>query len=162
MKARAANFVARLGTTGDIVVWPIQPSGTVHMILDATGYFEDPPSTPIATLEAFANIATFGSSPQTIAHLRDVGINGWITEQIAMPPNYYIQPALAAGHDSGHLHGNVPAGQLHDVPAAEHVLLQRALRVRTSSGSASPGRSTSSSSISGQQEIQPSQHGAGT
>jgi uncharacterized protein (DUF1800 family) len=93
VKARAASFVAKLGTTGDIVVWPIQSSGTVHIVLDATGYFEDPPPTPIATLEAFANIATWGSSPQTIAHIRDVGINGWINEQMAIPPNYYVQPA---------------------------------------------------------------------
>jgi uncharacterized protein (DUF1800 family) len=89
VKARAASFVARLGTTGDIAVWPIQPSGTVHMILDATGYFEDPPATPASQLSAFANIATFGSSPQLVAHLRDVGIQGWLNEQFAIPPNYY-------------------------------------------------------------------------
>jgi len=91
--ARAGAFIAKLGTTGDVVVWPLQPSGTVHMILDASGYFEDPPSTPIATLQAFANIATFGQSPQTIAHLRDLGINGWLNEQFAMSPNPY--PAMA-------------------------------------------------------------------
>jgi uncharacterized protein (DUF1800 family) len=88
-KARAANFIARLGTTGDLVIWPVQASGTVHLVLDVTGWFEDPPATPIATLQAFANIATWGSSPATIAHLRDIGINGWITEQMAIPPNYY-------------------------------------------------------------------------
>ncbi len=70
----------------------------MHLILDASGYFEDPPSTPIAQLEAFANIATFGSSPQIIAHLRDVGINGWLNEQFAMPPNPY--PAMALQPDT--------------------------------------------------------------
>lgn len=89
VKARAASFVARLGTTGDLVVWPIQPSGSVHIILDATGYFEDPAATPATQLSAFANIATFGSSPQLVAHLRDVGLQGWLNEQIAIPPNYY-------------------------------------------------------------------------
>ena len=92
-KAQAAAFIGRLGTTGDVAVWAQQPSGTVHLILDVSGYFEDPPATPIATLEAFANVATFGSSPQVIAHLREIGINGWLNEQFAMPPNPY--PALA-------------------------------------------------------------------
>src|SRR5664279_3340380 len=69
-KPRAASFIARLGTTGDIAVWPIQPSGSVHIILDVTGYFEDPPATPPSQLSAFANVATFGSSPQLVAHLR--------------------------------------------------------------------------------------------
>ncbi|HTS03433.1 MAG TPA: hypothetical protein VMN04_12990, partial [Thermoanaerobaculia bacterium] len=94
VQARAASFIAKLGTTGDVAVWALQSSGTVHMILDASGYFEDPPATPIATLEAFADIATFGQSPQTIAHLRDVGINGWLNEQFAMPPNYFPGQAL--------------------------------------------------------------------
>jgi uncharacterized protein (DUF1800 family) len=92
-KARAASFIARLGTTGDLVVWPVQASGTVNLVLDATGYFEDPAATPASQLAAFANIATFGSSPQLVAHLRDVGINGWLNEQFAIPPNYY--PAMA-------------------------------------------------------------------
>jgi uncharacterized protein (DUF1800 family) len=87
--ARAASFIAKLGTTGDIAVWPIQPSGFVHIILDVSGYFEDPPATPPAQLAAFGNIATFGSSPQLVAHLRDVGIQGWLNEQLAIPPNYY-------------------------------------------------------------------------
>lgn len=89
VRARAAQFIAKLGTTGDIVVWPLQPAGTVHMILDAAGYFEDPAATPPAQLAAFANIAAFGASPQLVAHLRDVGINGWLNEQFAMPPTYY-------------------------------------------------------------------------
>ena len=99
VKARAASFIARARDDGrHRRSGRIQTSGTVHMILDASGYFEDPPSTPIAQLEAFANIATFGSSPQIIAHLRDVGINGWLNEQFAMPPNPY--PAMALQPDT--------------------------------------------------------------
>ncbi|MEO8055691.1 MAG: DUF1800 domain-containing protein [Acidobacteriota bacterium] len=105
VKARAASFIAKLGTTGDIVVWPIQASGTVNIVLDATGYFEDTVPTPASQLSAFANIATFGSSPQLVAHLRDVGIPAWVTEQIAIPPNLYpampLQPNTIPGTCTG-------------------------------------------------------------
>ena len=47
------------------------------------------PARPATQLSAFANIATFGSSPQIVAHLRDVGIQGWINEQQAIPPMLY-------------------------------------------------------------------------
>jgi uncharacterized protein (DUF1800 family) len=105
VKARAASFVAKLGTTGDIVVWPIQASGTVNMIMDATGYFEDPSPTPASQLSAFANVAAWGSTPQLVAHLRDVGIQGWINEQQAIAPIYYpplfLQPNDIPGNCTG-------------------------------------------------------------
>ena len=107
-KPRAASFIARLGTTGDIAVWPIQPSGSVHIILDVTGYFEDPPATPASQLSAFANIATFGSSPQLVAHLRDVGIQGWLNEQFAMAPNYYPGMLFFPNDIPGTCTGNCP------------------------------------------------------
>ena len=93
-KTRAAAFIAKLGTTGDIAVWAVQPGGTTDLILDASGYFEDPPATPISQLRAFANAASFGESPQLIAHLRDVGISGWLGEQFSYPPNWFVPTPL--------------------------------------------------------------------
>ncbi len=92
-KTRANNFIARLGTNGDIVVVCQQPTGTTHFLIDVSGYFEDLPATPAAALAAFANIATFGSSPGLVGHLRDVGMAGFLAEQLAAPPTYY--PAMA-------------------------------------------------------------------
>ncbi len=93
-KVRAGAFIAKVGTTGDIVVWPQQPSGTVHMILDTAGYFEDAPAVPLSQMQAFANVATFGASPQDIAHVRDVGFNAWLNEQFAAPASTYPSMAL--------------------------------------------------------------------
>ena len=72
-KTRANNFIARLGTTGDIAVFTEMPSGSVHLIIDVAGYFEDPPASPISTYVATANLTTFGATPQLVAHIRDVG-----------------------------------------------------------------------------------------
>ncbi len=88
-QTRANNFVARLGTTGDIAVFTQMASGSVHFIIDVSGYFEDPPPAPISTYVATANLTTFGATPQLVAHIRDVGINGWLNEQFAMAPNPY-------------------------------------------------------------------------
>lgn len=107
-KPRAASFIARLGTTGDVVVWPIQATGSVHLIFDVTGYFEDPPAVSASQLTAFANIATFGASPELVAHLRDVGINGWVTEQLAIPPNYSPFMALWPNTQPGTCTGTCP------------------------------------------------------
>lgn len=91
-RTRANNFIARLGTNGDIVVICQQPSGTTHFLIDVSGYFDDLPATPAAALAAFANTTTFGSSPGLVGHLRDVGTAGFLAEQLAAPPSLY--PAL--------------------------------------------------------------------
>ena len=39
-QTRANNAVIQLGPSGDITVHPDQPSGTVHLIFDVTGYFQ--------------------------------------------------------------------------------------------------------------------------
>ena len=93
-RTRANNFIARLGTTGDIAVFTEMPSGTVHFLIDVSGYFEDPPASPLSTYTAVANLTTFGATPQIIAHIRDVGVNGWLNEQFAIPPNYFVPTAL--------------------------------------------------------------------
>ena len=94
-KTRANNFIARLGTTGDINVFTEMPAGTsVHFIVDVAGYFEDPLPVPLSTYIATANLTTFGASPQTIAHIRDIGVNGWLNEQFAAPPSLYAQMPL--------------------------------------------------------------------
>lgn len=104
-QTRANNFVARLGTTGDIAVFTEMPSGSVHLIIDVSGYFEDPPAAPISTYVATANLTTFGATPQLVAHIRDVGVNGWLNEQFAMPPNPYpamaLQPTTIPGTCTG-------------------------------------------------------------
>ena len=70
-QTRANNFVARLGTTGDIAVFTEMPSGSVHLIIDVSGYFEDPPAAPISTYVATANLTTFGVTPAArCAHSR--------------------------------------------------------------------------------------------
>lgn len=91
-RTRANNFIARLGTNGDIVVICQQASGTTNFLIDVTGYFEDPPATPPAVLAAFANTTTFGSTPGLVGHIRDVGTAGFLAEQFAAPPSLY--PAL--------------------------------------------------------------------
>ena len=131
------------------------PAGTVHFLLDVTGYFEDPPATPASQLSAFANITTFGASPQLVAHLRDVGINGWLNEQFAIPPNYYPAMALQPNTIPGDLHGDLPAGQLHDVPAPEQ-FFYNALYVPDQLRQRVAWALHKFLVISGQQEIQPS------
>jgi uncharacterized protein (DUF1800 family) len=93
-RTRANNFIARLGTTGDIAVFSEMPSGTVHFLIDVSGYFEDPPGSPLSTYTTVANLTTFGATPQTVAHIRDVGVNGWLNEQFSIPPNYFVPMAL--------------------------------------------------------------------
>ena len=104
-QTRANNFIARLGTTGDIAVFVEMPSGSVHLIIDVAGYFEDPPAAPISTYVGTANLTTFGATPQLVAHIRDVGVNGWLNEQFAMPPNPYpamaLQPTTIPGNCTG-------------------------------------------------------------
>ena len=39
-QTRANNAVIQLGPSGDVTVHPDQPSGTVHLIVDVTGYFQ--------------------------------------------------------------------------------------------------------------------------
>ncbi|HQQ76928.1 MAG TPA: DUF1800 domain-containing protein [Thermoanaerobaculia bacterium] len=93
-RTRANNFIARLGTTGDIAVFTEMPSGTVHFLIDVSGYFEDPPPSPLSTYTAVANLTSFGATPQLVAHIRDVGVNGWLNEQFSIPPNYFVPAAL--------------------------------------------------------------------
>ncbi|HEY3350513.1 MAG TPA: DUF1800 domain-containing protein [Thermoanaerobaculia bacterium] len=104
-QTRANNFIARLGTTGDIVEVTQMPAGTVHLIIDVSGYFEDPPAAPISTYVATANLTTFGATPQLVAHIRDVGVNGWLNEQFAAPPTLYpamaLQPTTIPGTCTG-------------------------------------------------------------
>jgi hypothetical protein len=92
-RTRANNFIARLGTNGDIAVICQQAFGTTHFLIDVSGYFEDLPTTPAPTLAAFANLTTFGSNPGLVGHIRDVGMAGYLAEQFAAPPTYY--PAMA-------------------------------------------------------------------
>jgi CSLREA domain-containing protein len=39
-QTRANNAIIQLGPSGDVTVHPDQPAGTVHLILDVTGYFQ--------------------------------------------------------------------------------------------------------------------------
>lgn len=39
-QTRANNAIIQLGASGDVTVHPDQPSGTVHLIIDVTGYFQ--------------------------------------------------------------------------------------------------------------------------
>lgn len=104
-QTRANNFIARLGTTGDIAVFTEMPGGSVHLIIDVSGYFEDPPAAPISTYIATANLTTFGATPQLIAHIRDVGVNGWLNEQFGATPTFYpamaLQPTTIPGSCTG-------------------------------------------------------------
>ena len=72
----------------------------------STGYFEDPPAAPASHATSRSRTSTtFGATPQLVAHLRDVGINGWLNEQFAIPPNYYpsmpLQPNTIPGACTG-------------------------------------------------------------
>ena len=107
-RTRANNFIARLGTNGDIVVICQQTVGTTHFIIDVSGYFEDPPATPASTLAAFANITTFGSTPGLVGHLRDVGTNAFLAEQFAAPPSFYPGMALFPNKQQAGCTGNCP------------------------------------------------------
>ncbi len=107
-KTRANNFIARLGTNGDIVVICQQTLGTTHFLIDVSGYFEDPPTTPATTLAAFANTATFGSSPGLVSHIRDVGMGGFLTEQFAAPPSVYASMALFPNQQGSACTGTCP------------------------------------------------------
>jgi hypothetical protein len=100
-QTRANNYIARLGTTGDIAVFTEQASGTVHLILDVFGYFQDPPAAPLSTYAATADITSFGASPYLLAHIRDVGVNGWLNEQLATPPTLYPTISLAPNNIPG-------------------------------------------------------------
>jgi uncharacterized protein (DUF1800 family) len=92
-QTRANNVNAALGSNGAISVFASHPTGTVQFIVDVSGYFVDPPgSTPLSTFQTIAGIGSFGATPGLVAHIRDVGIAAWITEQIATPASQY--PAL--------------------------------------------------------------------
>jgi uncharacterized protein (DUF1800 family) len=53
-----------------------------------TGTFDFPTDAPANTADAarFLTQATFGPSPADVTHLRQVGINQWINEQLNIPP----------------------------------------------------------------------------
>ncbi|MGA7992077.1 MAG: DUF1800 domain-containing protein [Thermoanaerobaculia bacterium] len=94
-QTRANNVSARLGSNGALSVFSSHPSGIVHLIMDVSGYFVDPPgATPLSTFQTFANIGSFGATPGVVAHIRDIGINAWITEQTALPASTYVPTAL--------------------------------------------------------------------
>ncbi|MGZ5428695.1 MAG: hypothetical protein ACXWFS_06780, partial [Thermoanaerobaculia bacterium] len=107
-KTRANNFIARLGTNGDIVVVCQQPSGTTHFLINVSGYFEDLPATPASTLAAFANVTTFGSNPGLVGHIRDVGMPGYLAEQFAAPPSVYAPMALFPNNQPANCTGTCP------------------------------------------------------
>lgn len=107
-KTRANNFIARLGTNGDIVVICQQASGTTHFLIDVSGYFEDLPTTPASTLAAFANITTWGTYPGLVSHLRDVGTAAFLAEQFAAPPSFYPGMALFPNTQQASCTGNCP------------------------------------------------------
>jgi hypothetical protein len=107
-RTRANNFIARLGTNGDIVVICQQPSGTTHFLIDVSGYFEDLPATPASTLAAFANLTTFGSNPGLVGHLRDVGTSAFLAEQFAATPSFYPGLPLFPNQKQGSCTGTCP------------------------------------------------------
>jgi hypothetical protein len=39
-QTRANNGVVMLGANGNVALFPSQSSGTVHVVIDVTGYFE--------------------------------------------------------------------------------------------------------------------------
>ena len=129
VKARAASFIARLGTTGDIVVLPIQPSGTVHLILDVTGYFEDPSALTLAhVLTTFANIATLRRDRRSSSPTSGTSAStGWLNEQFAIPPNYYALLALQPDTIPGACTGTCQRDNYTMYPLQRTLLLQRAL-----------------------------------
>ena len=88
-KLRSNNFIARLGSYGDIVVSCQQPTGTVDFVLDVSGYFEDPPTTPLSTFAAFVSTTTFGPGAAGAAHVRDVGMSAFLDDQFAAPASTY-------------------------------------------------------------------------
>jgi hypothetical protein len=94
-QTRANNASARLGSNGALSVYSSHPSGTVQLIMDVSGYFVDPPgATPLSTFQAYANVGSFGATPGLVAHIRDIGIDAWIAEQMAAPPSTYVPTAL--------------------------------------------------------------------
>lgn len=100
---RANNFTARLGTNGDVQIYA---SSGLHIVIDVSGYYVDPPGpTPISTYQTFASIGTFGPTPGAVAHLRDIGINQWITDQINVAPSTYPLLPLAPNSVPGNCTG---------------------------------------------------------
>jgi len=51
-----------------------------------------PPGPPVSEAEAFRflNQATFGATPEAVAEVRDLGIEGWIDEQMALPASQQL------------------------------------------------------------------------
>ncbi|MCM3877590.1 MAG: DUF1800 domain-containing protein [Thermoanaerobaculia bacterium] len=107
-KTRANNFIARLGSFGDIAVYCQQPTGTTDFLIDVSGYFEDVSATPVSTFTAFAGFTTFGASPALTAHIRDVGMSAFLDEQFAAPPSNYVQGTLFPNNQPGTCTGNCP------------------------------------------------------
>ncbi len=107
-RTRANNFVARLGSGGDIVVTCQQPTGTTNFLIDVSGYFEDASATPTSTFAAFAGITTFGGSPSLTAHIRDIGMSAFLDEQFVATPSTYIPTALFPNSQPGSCTGNCP------------------------------------------------------
>ena len=107
-RTQANNFVARLGTSGDIVVTCQQPTGTTNFLIDVSGYFEDVAGTSASAAAAFAGITTFGASPALTAHIRDVGTTAFLNEQFAASPSTYVQGTLFPNNQPGTCTGNCP------------------------------------------------------
>lgn len=107
-KTRANNFVARLGSGGDIDVYCQQATGTTDFLIDVSGYFEDVSGMSASTAAAFASITTFGASPSMTAHIRDIGMNAFLDEQFAAPNSTYIPTALFPNSQQGSCIGNCP------------------------------------------------------
>ncbi len=107
-RTRANNFVARLGTNGDIDVYCQQPTGTTDFLIDISGYFEDVGALTTAQATAFAAIATFGATPALTAHIRDIGINAYLSEQFSVGPSTYVQGTLFPNNQPGTCTGNCP------------------------------------------------------
>jgi len=96
-QTRANNAFARLGSNGALSVYS---SEVVNLIVDVSGYFVD-----LSTFQTVASVGTFGATPSVVAHVRDIGVDAWITEQIATPPTLYpslpLQPNNIPGTCTG-------------------------------------------------------------
>ena len=97
------------------------------------------PQVTTADAIRFLEQATFGPTPELVAHVQSVGFEQFLDEQFDAP-RLELSDAAAVSDDAGYR--GVPervrlsARQLHDVSAAEPLLHQRALRRR----SAAPAR----------------------
>jgi hypothetical protein len=98
-QTRANNMIAGLGGNGALSVF-CSSAGNVNFIMDVSGYFTD-----LSTFQLFANAGSFGATPSLVAHIQSVGIDAWVTEQLAAPISGYTglppQPNTIPGTCTG-------------------------------------------------------------